>query len=65
MTIMSDRLVEATGLSKLIDRRSVGKSKGIGTGEFFGKIHQLQLKIETQYICNDFVLFDNVIGVSK
>lgn len=32
---MSDRLVEATRLSKVIGRRSVGKAKGIGTGEFF------------------------------
>ena len=63
MTIMSTRLAEATGLSKLIDRRFVGEVRGVGRGKIIGRIHQAQIKIETQYICNSFVVLDTEIDV--
>ncbi|KAK5781108.1 Ddi1p PWA37_002035 [Arxiozyma heterogenica] len=63
MTIMSTRLAEATGLSKLIDRRFIGEVRGVGRGKIIGRIHQAQIKIETQYICNSFVVLDTEIDV--
>lgn len=63
MTIMSTRLAEATGLTKLIDKRFVGEARGVGTGKIIGRIHQTQMKIETQFISSSFVVLDTEIDL--
>lgn len=63
MTIMSTRLAESTGLTKLIDKRFVGEARGVGRGKIIGRIHQTQMKIETQYISSSFVVLDTDIDL--
>lgn len=63
MTIMSTRLAQATGLTKLIDKRFVGEVRGVGRGKIIGRIHQAQIKIETQYISGSFVVLDTEIDL--
>ncbi|CCF56528.1 hypothetical protein KAFR_0B02300 [Kazachstania africana CBS 2517] len=63
MTIMSSRLAEQTGLSKLIDKRFIGEAHGVGTGKILGRIHQAQIRIETQYIPSSFVVLDTQIDL--
>lgn len=62
-TIMSTRLAEKTGLTKMIDKRFIGEARGVGTGKIIGKIHQAQVKIETQYIPCSFTVLDTDIDV--
>lgn len=57
-TIISTKLAERTGLSRLIDRRFVGEAKGVGTGKIIGRIHQAQIRIETQFIPCSFTVLD-------
>lgn len=63
MTIMSTRLAEKTGLSKLIDRRFIGEARGVGVGKIIGRIHQALIKIETQFIPGSFVVLDTQIDL--
>ncbi|CDH10856.1 probable DNA damage-inducible protein 1 [Zygosaccharomyces bailii ISA1307] len=62
-TIMSTKLAESTGLARLIDRRFVGEARGVGTGKIIGKIHQAQVKIETQYIPCSFTVLDTEVDL--
>ncbi|SJM87297.1 probable DNA damage-inducible protein 1 [Zygosaccharomyces bailii] len=62
-TIMSSKLAENTGLARLIDRRFVGEARGVGTGKIIGKIHQAQVKIETQYIPCSFTVLDTEVDL--
>ncbi|CAI4060620.1 hypothetical protein SKDZ_05G2210 [Saccharomyces kudriavzevii ZP591] len=62
-TIMSTRLAEKTGSTKLIDKRFIGEARGVGTGKIIGRIHQTQVKIETQYIPCSFTVLDTDIDV--
>ena len=63
MTIMSTRLAEKTGLSRLIDKRFVGEARGVGVGKILGRIHQAQLKIETQFIPGTFIVLDTQVDL--
>ncbi|CCK71216.1 Ddi1p KNAG_0G01580 [Huiozyma naganishii CBS 8797] len=63
MTMMSTKLAELTGLTRLIDRRFIGEARGVGTGKILGRIHQAQLKIETQYIPGSFAVLDTGIDL--
>ena len=63
MTIMSTRLAERTGLSRLIDKRFVGEARGVGVGKIIGRIHQAQLKIETQFIPGTFIVLDTQVDL--
>lgn len=58
MTILSTRLAEKTGLNRLIDKRFIGEAHGVGVGKILGKIHQAQIKIETQFIPCSFTVLD-------
>lgn len=62
-TIMSTRLAKKTGLSRMIDKRFIGEARGVGTGKIIGRIHQAQVKIETQYIPCSFTVLDTDIDV--
>ncbi|QLL32701.1 hypothetical protein HG536_0D02230 [Torulaspora globosa] len=62
-TIMSTRLAESTGLTRLIDRRFVGEARGVGVGKILGRIHQAQIKIETQYIPCSFTVLDTQVDL--
>ncbi|EJS43961.1 ddi1p [Saccharomyces arboricola H-6] len=62
-TIMSTRLAEKTDLTKMIDKRFIGEARGVGTGKIIGRIHQAQVKIETQYIPCSFTVLDTDIDV--
>lgn len=63
MTIMSTRLAEKTGLTKLIDKRFIGEARGVGVGKIIGRIHQALVKIETQFIPSSFVVLDTQIDL--
>ncbi|EDO16770.1 hypothetical protein Kpol_526p23 [Vanderwaltozyma polyspora DSM 70294] len=58
MTILSSRLAEKTGLSRLVDKRFIGEAHGVGVGKILGRIHQAQIKIETQFIPCSFTVLD-------
>ena len=58
ITIMSKSLAEKSGLTKLIDKRYAGEARGVGRGEIIGKIHQAQVKIETQFVPCSFTVLD-------
>lgn len=62
-TIMSTKLAESTGLARLIDRRFVGEARGVGTGKIIGRIHQAQIKIETQFIPCSFTVLDTEVDL--
>lgn len=62
-TIMSTRLAERTGLTRLIDKRFVGEARGVGVGKILGRIHQAQIKIETQYIPCNFTVLDTHVDL--
>lgn len=62
-TIMSTRLAESTGLTRLIDKRFVGEARGVGVGKILGRIHQAQIKIETQYIPCSFTVLDTHVDL--
>ncbi|KAG0659111.1 DNA damage-inducible protein 1 [Maudiozyma exigua] len=63
MTIMSTKLAEETGLTKLIDKRFIGEARGVGVGKIIGRIHQALVKIETQFIPSSFVVLDTQIDL--
>lgn len=61
MTIMHSRLVAATGLSHLLDKRYTGEGRGAGVAKILGRIHQVQVKIETQFLpCSITVMDANI-----
>lgn len=60
-TIMSTKLAERTGLARLIDKRFVGEARGVGTGKIIGRIHQAQIRIETQFIPCSFTVLDTEV----
>ncbi|CCD24248.1 Ddi1p NDAI_0C05890 [Naumovozyma dairenensis CBS 421] len=62
-TIMSVKLAEKTGLTRLIDKRYAGEARGVGTGKFLGRIHQAQVKIETQFVPCTFSVIDIDIDI--
>ncbi|QLQ79576.1 hypothetical protein HG537_0C02230 [Torulaspora globosa] len=62
-TIMSTRLAETTGLTRLIDKRFIGEARGVGVGKILGRIHQAQIKIETQYIPCSFTVLDTHVDL--
>lgn len=62
-TIMSTRLAESTGLTRLIDKRFNGEARGVGTGKIIGRIHQAQIKIETQFIPCNFTVLDTHVDL--
>lgn len=62
-TIMSTRLAERTGLTRLIDKRFVGEARGVGVGKILGRIHQAQIKIETQYVPCSFTVLDTHVDL--
>ncbi|GAV50858.1 hypothetical protein ZYGR_0AD00410 [Zygosaccharomyces rouxii] len=62
-TIMSTKLAERTGLARLIDRRFVGEARGVGTGKIIGRIHQAQVRIETQFIPCSFTVLDTEVDL--
>lgn len=62
-TIMSPQVAEKTGLSRLIDKRFKGEARGVGVGKILGKIHQAQVKIETQFIPCSFVVLETDIDI--
>lgn len=62
-TIMSTRLAESTGLTRLIDKRFVGEARGVGVGKILGRIHQAQIKIETQYVPCSFTVLDTHVDL--
>lgn len=62
-TIMSTRLAESTGLARLIDKRFVGEARGVGVGKILGRIHQAQVKIETQYVPCSFTVLDSPVDL--
>lgn len=62
-TIMSTKLAERTGLARLIDKRFVGEARGVGTGKIIGKIHQAQIRIETQFIPCSFTVLDTEVDL--
>lgn len=44
-TIISPKLAEKCGLSRLIDRRFVGEARGVGSQKIEGKIHSVPIRI--------------------
>lgn len=44
-TIISPKLAEKTGISRLIDKRFQGIAQGVGTQKIMGKIHSVPIKI--------------------
>ncbi|CCE63064.1 hypothetical protein TPHA_0D04300 [Tetrapisispora phaffii CBS 4417] len=58
MTILSTKLAKKTGLDRLIDKRFTGEAHGVGVGKIHGRIHQAQIKIETQFIPCSFTVLD-------
>ncbi|QLG71098.1 hypothetical protein HG535_0B01360 [Zygotorulaspora mrakii] len=63
MTIISTRLAEETGLTRLIDKRFIGEARGVGTSKILGRIHQAQIKIETQYIPCTLTVLDTHVDI--
>lgn len=62
-TIMSTKLAEKTGLTRLIDKRFQGQARGVGTSQIVGKIHTAQVKIETQFIPCSFTVLDTHVDM--
>ncbi|KAH7586528.1 Ubiquitin-associated domain (UBA) profile [Nakaseomyces glabratus] len=63
MTIISPRLAEKTELKRFIDNRFIGEARGVGTGKILGRVHQVQVKIETQFIPCSFVVLDSNVDL--
>lgn len=63
MTIVSPRLAEKTELKRFIDKRFVGEARGVGTGKIVGRIHQAQVKIESQFVPCSFVVLDSNVDL--
>lgn len=63
MTIISTKLAEEAGLTRLIDKRFMGEARGVGTSKILGRIHQAQIKIETQYIPCTFTVLDTHVDI--
>ncbi|CCH58656.1 hypothetical protein TBLA_0A08670 [Henningerozyma blattae CBS 6284] len=62
-TIMTPKIAELTGLSRLIDKRFKGEARGVGVGKILGKIHQAQVKIETQFIPCSFTVLETDVDI--
>ncbi|KAL3234613.1 DNA damage-inducible protein 1 [Nakaseomyces bracarensis] len=63
MTIMSPKLAEKTELKRFIDKRFIGEARGVGTGKILGRIHQAQVKIESQFVPCSFVVLDSNVDL--
>ncbi|CUS21218.1 LAQU0S02e08724g1_1 [Lachancea quebecensis] len=62
-TIISTKLAEKAGLSRLIDKRFSGEAHGVGVQKIIGKIHIVQVKIETQHVPCSFTVLDTHVDM--
>lgn len=62
-TIISTKLAEKAGLSRLIDKRFSGEAHGVGVQKIIGKIHIAQVKIETQHVPCSFTVLDTHVDM--
>ena len=62
-TFISTKLAEKTGLTRLIDKRFSGEVRGVGVQKKLGKIHIVQVKIETQYVPCSLTVMDTDVDM--
>jgi DNA damage-inducible protein 1 len=64
-TIISLKLARACGLENYIDERFAGTAVGVGTGTILGRIHMVQLQIETMFFPCSVSVMDDSLGGSE
>ncbi|GMM37313.1 Ddi1 protein [Saccharomycopsis crataegensis] len=57
-TILSQKMAEECGISRLIDRRFRGIAAGVGSGEIIGQIHSATIKIDKYFFPCSFTILD-------
>lgn len=57
-TIMSSACAERCNIMRLVDTRWAGIAKGVGIQKIIGRIHMVQIQIETDYLTTSFSVLE-------
>ncbi|XP_044752491.1 protein DDI1 homolog 2 isoform X2 [Coccinella septempunctata] len=57
-TIMSSSCAERCNIMRLVDTRWAGIAKGVGIQKIIGRIHMVQIQIETDYLITSFSVLE-------
>lgn len=57
-TIMSARCAERCNIMRLVDTRWAGIAKGVGVQKIIGRIHMVQMQIESDYLTTSFSVLE-------
>lgn len=57
-TIMSAACAERCHIMRLVDSRWAGIAKGVGVQKIIGRIHMVQIQIETDYLTTSFSVLE-------
>ncbi|XP_044268057.1 protein DDI1 homolog 2 [Tribolium madens] len=58
-TIMSSSCAERCNIIRLVDTRWAGIAKGVGVQKIIGRIHMVQIQIESDYLTTSFSVLEN------